>query len=136
MHDIPVDGGTFAQQRMRKKNRTNFYWVMLLMHTIWDYWNFCGTWYKSNICGNSSNFFLFWFWYKCIKISNWKYLKQYVMIPHVLLKSLNQNENQYHPNQTCLYLLITTNEKKKHFVLKLIYFNSGQLQIRKRAITR
>ena len=24
-----------------KRNRTDFYWVMLLMYTIWEYWNLC-----------------------------------------------------------------------------------------------
>ena len=44
------------------------------------------------------------------------------MIPHVLLKSLNQNENQYHPNQTCLYWLITTNGKKKTLCIETNIF--------------
>ena len=37
-------------------------------------------------------------------------------------------------NQTCDYWLITQNYK--HFILKLISFNSGQLQIRERVITK
>ena len=59
-----------------EKNRTEFYWVMLLIYTIWEYWNPCDAWYGSKIIANSSNFSLFWFWYKCTKIYTWKYLKQ------------------------------------------------------------
>ena len=39
------------------------------------------------------------------------------------------------PNQTCGYWLITPN-LETHFVLKLISFNSGLLQISKRAFTK
>ena len=57
------------------------------MYTIWEYWNLCDTW-------NSLKIFvivLFWFWYECSKIYTSKYLKQYVLISLVFLKSLNQN---------------------------------------------
>ena len=30
----------FGYQKMRKKKWTDFYWVMLLMYTIWEHWNF------------------------------------------------------------------------------------------------
>ena len=39
-----------------------------------------------------------------------------------------------HPNQTCDYWLITPNQIT--LVLKLIFFNSGQLQIIERVITK
>ena len=42
---------------------------------------------------------------------------------------------QNRPNQTWDYWLITLNQQTL-FVLKLIYFNGEQLQIRKRAITK
>ena len=41
--DIPIDGAKFSFRRWEKRNKIDFYWVMLLMYTIWEYWNFCDT---------------------------------------------------------------------------------------------
>ena len=75
---------------------------MLLMYTIWEYWNLCDTW-------NSLKIFvivLFWFWYECSKIYTSKYLKQYVLISLAFLKSLNQNVLILFVNN--IYILGTT----------------------------
>ena len=77
--------------RWEKRNRMDFYWKMLLIYTIWEYWILCHTWYSSKTFAKSSNFFVFWFWYICTKIYTWKYLEKYVLISRVVLKSLNQN---------------------------------------------
>ena len=63
----------------KNRNRTNFYWTMLLMYTIWQYWNLCG-WFFSDFGINIYT-----------QIYTWKYFKQCVLISCALLKSLNQN---------------------------------------------
>ena len=44
-----------------KRNRTDFYWVMLLMYTIWEKLEHFATWYSSEIFVNIKSFWLF-FW--------------------------------------------------------------------------
>ena len=49
--------GLVRVRRWEKRNSTDFYWVTLLMHTIWEYWNLCDTWCSSKIFVNSSILF-------------------------------------------------------------------------------
>ena len=35
----PKNGGIFSSQKMKKRNKTNFYRAMLLMCSIWRHWN-------------------------------------------------------------------------------------------------
>ena len=72
----------------QKRNRNNFYWVMFLMCTIWEYFNAC---YNSKIFVNSSIFFSFLILVQMYHNIYLKYLKQYVLISCVLLIFLNQN---------------------------------------------
>ena len=72
-------------------NRIDFYCVMLLMYTIWQYVVIFTLAVVQKSLWIVWFFFVSWFCYKCIKIYTWKCLKQYVPIPCVLLISLNQN---------------------------------------------
>ena len=64
-----------------KSNRINFYWVLILMYTIWKDFNAC---YNSKIFGNSSSFFSFLILVQYL-------FKQYIIASCVLLISLNQH---------------------------------------------
>ena len=35
----PKNGGMFSSQKMKKRNKTDFYRAMLLMYSIWRHWN-------------------------------------------------------------------------------------------------
>lgn len=74
-----------------KINRTDFYWLMLLMYTNWEHWNLFNTWYSFKIFVNNSIFFSFLILVQIYQNRYLKIFQQYLLISHVLWIFLNQN---------------------------------------------
>ena len=95
-------------RRWEKRNRANFYWVMLLLYTIWKYWNILPErldivkkylWISSHFDTESFTWkldivFLSDFWDNCPKIYIIKHLNNLAhkdFIFHMLLRLPDQN---------------------------------------------